>query len=79
MADVRLRVDSKGRICMPPAVREEIGETAVLRRTALGFMIAPGGKGKDFLEEFKEAISEPPQRTGKPENWTPSRIKGIWG
>ncbi len=79
MADIRLRVDSKGRISIPAEVREEVGEVAVLRRTPAGFLIAPGGRKGDFFQEFREAILSEPPRTGKPENWPPSRIKGIWG
>ena len=79
MADVKLRVDSKGRISIPPEVREEIGEVAVLKKTREGFLIAPGGRKGDFFEDFRDAILSEPPRTGKPENWPPSRMKGIWG
>lgn len=78
MATIKLRVDSKGRICIPPEIREEIGETALLKRTNAGFLIAPGGKGSDFFEDFRDAILSAPPRTGKPENWPPSRMKAVW-
>ncbi len=78
MATVKLRMDSKGRICIPPEIREEIGETTLLKRTPAGFLIAPGGKGSNFLEDFREAILSALPRTEKPENWSPSRMKAVW-
>ncbi len=73
---VKVRVDSKGRILLPKEVREELGDVIVLEKTDEGYILKKG-KGS-FLEEFKEVISSEPPREGKPENWPPSKIKGIW-
>ncbi|MBW1932304.1 MAG: hypothetical protein JRI56_04640 [Deltaproteobacteria bacterium] len=76
--EVRLKVDSKGRICLPPEFREEVGDAVVVRRTPKGLLIQRSMK-VDFLEEFRKAITSEPKRTGEPENWPPERMKGIWG
>ncbi|MFQ6094860.1 MAG: AbrB/MazE/SpoVT family DNA-binding domain-containing protein [Candidatus Bathyarchaeia archaeon] len=75
--DLRLKVDSKGRICIPLELRKEIGDVVILRRTPEGFIIVPG-KPVDFIEEFRKTVTSEPPRTGKPENWPPSRMKAMW-
>ena len=75
--EVRLKVDSKGRICIPLELREEVGDTVVLKKTPEGFMIIPS-MPVDFMEEFRKTIASEPPRTGKPENWPPSRMKAVW-
>lgn len=75
--EVRLKIDSKGRLYIPPEVREQIGDTVTLRRTEEGILIVPS-KPVSFLEEFRKALTEEPERTGTPENWPPSRMKKIW-
>jgi bifunctional DNA-binding transcriptional regulator/antitoxin component of YhaV-PrlF toxin-antitoxin module len=77
MDEVHLKIDSKGRLCMPAEVREQIGDTVLLKKTSEGFLIVPG-KPKNFLEEFRKVISSEPPRTGKPENWPPSKMKALW-
>ena len=77
MEEVQLKVDSKGRVCIPAEIREQIGDVAVLKKTAQGYLLVPGKK-KDFLEEFRKVITSEPRRTGKPENWSPARMKAIW-
>jgi DNA-binding transcriptional regulator/RsmH inhibitor MraZ len=74
---VTLKIDSKGRMCIPAEIREEVGETATIKRTPQGFLIIPG-KREDFLEEFKKVITSKHRRTGKPENWSPEKMKSIW-
>jgi len=37
------------------------------------------GKSVNFIEEFRKIIASEPPRTGKPENWPPSKMKAIWG
>jgi len=76
--EVRLKVDSKGRICIPLELREEIGDAVVLKKTPEGLVIIPG-KPIDFIEEFRKTIASEPSRTGKPENWPPSKMKAVWG
>jgi len=75
--ELRLRMDSKGRVCIPLELREEIGDVVILKRTPEGFVIVPG-KRVDFMEEFRKTIASDPPRTGEPENWPPSRMKTVW-
>jgi hypothetical protein len=35
------------------------------------------GKPTNFMEEFRKVIASEPPRTGKPENWPPSKMKGY--
>jgi len=73
----QLKVDSKGRLYIPPEIREQIGDTVILKKTSEGFLIMPG-KPTNFLDDFRKAMSFEPPRTGKPKNWTPSKMKAIW-
>jgi len=73
----QLKVDSKGRICLPPELREEVGDIVILKKTSEGYIIMPS-KHVDFFEEFRKTITSDPARTGKPENWSPSKMKSIW-
>ena len=72
-----VKMDSKGRICIPAEIREEIGDIATLKKTPKGYLIV-SGKREDFLEEFRKAITSKHRRTGKPENWSPEKMKSIW-
>ena len=77
MEQAHLKIDSKGRLCLPPEIREQIGESATLKKTPEGFLIVPG-KPVDFLEEFRKVISTEPKRKGKPKLITPQEMKSIW-
>ena len=77
MEEVELKVDAKGRICLPPDIREEMGETVIATRTPEGILITPGDK-KEFMEEFNRVMSTEPERTGVPENWPSEKMKDIW-
>jgi AbrB family looped-hinge helix DNA binding protein len=72
-----VKIDSKGRLCIPAEIREEIGDTAILRKTPEGYLLIPG-KGEDFLEEFKKLITSEPKRKGKPKLATPEDMKSVW-
>ena len=74
---VNLKVDSKGRLCIPAEIREEIGDTVTLKKTPEGYLIIPG-KREDFLEEFKKLITSEPKRKGKPKLASPEEMKSIW-
>jgi len=74
---VQLKIDSKGRLCIPPEIREQIGDIAILKKTNEGFLIMPG-QARNFIDEFRKVIASEPPRTGKPENWPPSKMKAIW-
>ena len=78
MEHVQLKIDSKGRLCIPPEIREQIGDIAILKKTNEGFLIMPG-QARNFIDEFRKVIASEPPRTGKPENWPPSKMKAIWG
>jgi AbrB family looped-hinge helix DNA binding protein len=77
MEQVTLKVDSKGRICIPAEIREEIGDSVTLKRTSEGILLVPG-KRKDAVEELRKIITAKHRRTGKPENWSPEKMKSIW-
>jgi len=77
MEEVELKMDAKGRICLPPDIRDEMGDTVIATRTPEGILITPGRR-KGFIEEFNRAISAEPERTGAPENWPPEKMKEIW-
>ncbi len=74
---VTLKIDSKGRICIPAEFREEIGNAAVMKKTAGGFLIVPG-KQEDFIESFNKMITSEPKRKGKPKLATPEQMKSAW-
>jgi DNA-binding transcriptional regulator/RsmH inhibitor MraZ len=76
-AQVNLKIDSKGRMCIPAEIREQIGDTVTLKKTPKGFLIVPG-KREDFLEEFKKLITSEPKRKGKPKLATPEEMKSVW-
>jgi DNA-binding transcriptional regulator/RsmH inhibitor MraZ len=77
LEQVHLKMDSKGRLCIPSQIREEIGETAILRKTPEGYLLLPG-KPADFIEEFRKVISSEPKRKGKPKLTSPKEMKSIW-
>jgi hypothetical protein len=56
MEEVNLKVDSKGRICIPAEIREQIGNTATLKKTSAGYLLLPG-KQKDAIEELHKIIT----------------------
>ena len=76
-----VKVDSKGRIVLPPALRGELGMDAgdmvSIRRTGKSIVLVPARKS-DFMSTYRRIIETPPTRRGRPENWNPSRMKGIW-
>jgi bifunctional DNA-binding transcriptional regulator/antitoxin component of YhaV-PrlF toxin-antitoxin module len=77
LEEIRLKIDSKGRLYLPPYIREQIGDIVTLKKTSKGFLISPGER-VDLLKEFRKTITSEPPRTGKPENWPPSKMKSIW-
>jgi hypothetical protein len=36
------------------------------------------GKRQDPAEELRKIINSKHRRTGKPENWSPEKMKSIW-
>jgi AbrB family looped-hinge helix DNA binding protein len=75
------KIDSKGRILLPPALRSELdlepGDTVSLRKMKAGLVVTRGGKA-DYLSRFKQMLETPPSRLGKPSNPSPSKMKKIW-
>ena len=75
------KIDSKGRILLPPALRSELdlepGDSVSLKKTRSGVIVTPARKA-DYLSRFKQLIETPPSRLGRPQNWDPSRMKKIW-
>ncbi|MGD6809758.1 MAG: MraZ N-terminal domain-containing protein [Candidatus Bathyarchaeia archaeon] len=74
---VTLKIDSKGRICIPAEFREEIGDAAIMKKTPQGFLIVPG-KQESFIETFNKTITSEPKRKGKPKLATPEEMKTTW-
>ncbi|MCW3996415.1 MAG: hypothetical protein NWE98_09765 [Candidatus Bathyarchaeota archaeon] len=72
-----VKVDSKGRICIPARIRDKIGEIAVIKITPQGILIIPGKK-EDFIEAFNKTITSEPKRKGKPKLATPKEMKSTW-
>jgi len=72
----RLKVDFKGRILLPREIRDELGDIVVIEKTDDSFILKRG-ELIDFLKEFKRIITSEPPRTGRPENWSPSKMKKI--
>ena len=77
MEEKQLKIDSKGRLCIPAEIREQIGEVAILKKTPEGYLIVPG-KHEDFLEEFRKVVTSKPRRRGKPTCPSPEEMKAIW-
>jgi len=75
------KIDSKGRILLPPALRSELdlepGDTVSLKKTKDGVVVTRGGKA-DYQSRLKQMLETPPQRLGKPLNPSPSKMKRIW-
>jgi DNA-binding transcriptional regulator/RsmH inhibitor MraZ len=74
---IALKMDSKGRICIPAEFREQIGSGAMMKKTPDGFLIVPG-KQESFIESFNKMITSEPKRKGKPKPATPEQMKSIW-
>ena len=75
---VTVKVDSKGRICIPAEIREEIGNTATLKKTPQKATYYFPANAKISVEELRKIINSKHHRTGKPENWSPEKMKSIW-
>ncbi len=78
------KIDSKGRILLPQALRDEFdlepGDSLMIRSTRSGLVMSPTKKGRreDVMSRFREMLKTPPSRYGKPENWSPARMKKLW-
>ncbi len=76
-----VKVDSKGRILLPPSLRDELdlepGDVVSLRRTRDGVVMTRGGKA-DYMSKFKKMLETPPTRLGRPLNPSPSKMKKVW-
>lgn len=77
MEQFTLKIDSKGRLCIPAGIREEIGDIAILKKTSEGYLLIPG-KGEAFLDEFKRVMTSQPKRKGKPHLASAEQMKSIW-
>jgi DNA-binding transcriptional regulator/RsmH inhibitor MraZ len=74
---VTLKIDSKGRMCLPAEIREKIGDAATITETPQGYLIIPGKK-EDFIDSFNKMITSEPKRKAKPKLATPEEMKSIW-
>ncbi len=75
------KIDSKGRILLPTALRDELdleaGDVVSLMREKGALLVTKGGKS-DYMSKFKRMLVTPPTRVGKPLNPSPSKMKRIW-
>jgi AbrB family looped-hinge helix DNA binding protein len=75
-------VDSKRRLTLPPRVVEKLGVTegdeVIFEEGKDGTFVIKPGRKTDFDEWFRKLILSEPRRTGKPENWSPAKMKEIW-
>lgn len=70
-------IDSKGRVTIPQEFREDLGASVTVKKTRKGLLLLPGEK-RDFVSEFVKLIESEPERTGKPLNPSPAKMKSIW-
>jgi len=76
---ISVKIDSEGRMYLPPAIRRQLGKHPIIKKTKEGYLLV-SSKQEDFMEEFKKVItSKPHRRTGKPTYATPEQMKSIWG
>ena len=62
--EITVKVDSKGRMYLPPAIRRQLGKHPTLKKNLEGYLLT-SIKKEDFLEESKLIASKPHCRTGK--------------
>jgi bifunctional DNA-binding transcriptional regulator/antitoxin component of YhaV-PrlF toxin-antitoxin module len=72
-----VKIDAKGRICIPAEIKEVLGDIATIKKTPEGILLIPG-KRENFLEEFKKLITSEPELKGKPKFATPEEMKSVW-
>jgi bifunctional DNA-binding transcriptional regulator/antitoxin component of YhaV-PrlF toxin-antitoxin module len=77
LKQINIKIDSKGRFCLPPKIRKALGNNPTLKKTPEGYLII-SSKQNDFLEEFRKVITSKPHRTGKPTFLSPEEMKSIW-
>ena len=76
MKDITVKIDSEGRMYLPPAIRKQLGNIT-LKKTKEGYLII-SSKQEDFLDEFRKVITSKHRRTGKPTLASPEKMKSIW-
>ena len=72
MKEITVKIASKGRMYLPPAIRRQLGKHPTLKKTPEGYLII-SSKLDDFLDEFRKVVTSKHSRTGKPENWSPKK------
>lgn|GEM_PF-436407 len=75
--EIDVKIDSEGRMCLPPAIRRQLGKHPTLKKTEEGYLLI-SSKQNDFLEEFRKLITSKHRRTGKPTLASPEEMKSIW-
>ena len=75
--DKAVSLDAKGRVVIPPDLRESLGDHIIIRKTDEGVLLVPGAK-EDFVADFLKMVEAGPRRTGKPTNPRPEKMKSIW-
>ncbi len=70
------KADDPLKVAEKPGLKE--GDTVVFQEGDNGSFIIKLGKKEDFDEWFRKLILAEPRRTGKPENWSPAKMKRTW-
>lgn len=76
MKEIRVKIDSKGRLYLPINIRKELGVNLTLKKMPEGYLLS--SKQYVAVGELRKIISSKHRRTGKPENWSPEKMKSIW-
>jgi DNA-binding transcriptional regulator/RsmH inhibitor MraZ len=75
MEQYNVKIDSDGRMYLPKKVRQELGNTVVLKKAAQGYLLT----SKQYVanEKLKKTLNSTISRTGKPHLATPQEMKSI--
>lgn len=75
----KTKIDSRGRVTLPGALREEMGLTpgkeVRVEKTGKGILINPVISKEEFLQSLEGCITEKNQA----ERLSPLELKDIWG
>jgi bifunctional DNA-binding transcriptional regulator/antitoxin component of YhaV-PrlF toxin-antitoxin module len=70
-------LDGKGRVVIPPELRERLGDHITFKQTEGGILLVPGEK-EDPVADFLKMIETEPRRKRKPTFPSPAEMKSIW-
>jgi bifunctional DNA-binding transcriptional regulator/antitoxin component of YhaV-PrlF toxin-antitoxin module len=71
--DIVDKIDSKGRLYLPPSIRKQLGNKPALKKTPEGYLIISSKQ-----EEFRKMITSKHCRTSKPKCPSPKEMKSMF-